>query len=154
MYRLAAVTSEGVTWTLRRNCSVTPRQMGAMLGVLAGLSLAVAGFLWSRGAWMVVPFSVLELLAVAVAFLVYARHATDGEQISVSRGRVVVEQERAGALERSEFAGHTVRIEAPEAAGGLVRVCSGGKSVVVGRFVRPDLRPMLARELRWALRDL
>jgi uncharacterized membrane protein len=154
MYRLAAVTSEGVTWTLRRNCSVSPRQLGAMLGVLAGLSLAVAGFFWSHGAWMVLPFSLLEMLAVVIAFVVYARHATDGEQISVSGGRLVVELERAGTLERTEFSGHMVRIDAPDASGDLVRVRVGGQSIGVGRFVRPDLRPLLARELRFALRDL
>lgn len=154
MYRLASVTPEGVTWTLRRNCSVTPRQLGVLLGVLAAGSLAVAAFFWSLGAWMVLPFSLLELLAVTVAFLAYARHATDGELISVREGHLVVELERAGALDRSEFARHAVRIDAPEMAGDLVRVRGGGQSVSVGRFVRPELRPLLARELRWALGDL
>lgn len=154
MYRLAAVTSDGVTWILRRNCSVPPGQLGAMLGLLAVVSLAVAVFFWSHGAWMVLPFSLLELVAVAAAFLVYARHATDGDLISVRGGRLVVELERGGALDRSEFAGHAVRIDAPESAGDLVQVRGGGKSVGVGRFVRPELRPLLARELRWALGDL
>lgn len=154
MYRLAAVTPEGVTWTLRRNCSVTPGQLALLLGVLVVASLAVAAFFWSLGAWMVLPFSLLELLAVAVAFLVYARHATDGERISVRAGRLVVELERGGALDRAEFAGHAVRIDTPEGAGDLVRVRGGGQAVSVGRFVRPELRPLLARELRRALGDL
>lgn len=154
MYRLAAVTPDGVTWTLRRNCSVTPRQLGSMYGVLGALSLAVAAFFWSRGAWMVVPFSVLELLAVAIAFLVYARHATDGEHINVGRGRLVVEREEAGSLQRTEFAGHMVKIDAPDEACLLVVVRSGGRVLEVGRYIRPDLRPVLASELRRALRDL
>lgn len=152
MYRLASVNTDGIHWVLRRNCSVTPRQLGVMYGVLATGSLAVAGFFWSRGAWMVLPFSAVELVAVAVAFLAYARHAADGERISVSCGRLVVEREDAGRLQRIEFVGASANVEGPTDGQPLVRVRSGGRSFEVGRFLRADLRPMLARELRQALR--
>lgn len=152
MYRLASVTVDGTHWVLRRNCSVTPRQLGAMFGLLSALSLAVAGFFWTRGAWMVLPFSMVELVAVGVAFLTYARHATDGEHISVSRGRLVVEREEAGRLLRVEFAGHAVRVDAPSGHQSLVSVQGGGRSAEVGRYVRAELRPVLAQEIRRALR--
>lgn len=152
MYRLASVNTDGIHWVLRRNCSVTPRQLGAMYGVLAAVSLGVSGFFWSRGAWMVLPFSALELVAVAVAFLVYARHAADGERISVSCGRLVVEREDAGRLQRIELVGASANVEGPTDGQPLVRVRGGGRSFEVGRFLRADLRPMLARELRQALR--
>ena len=152
MYRLASVNTDGIHWVLRRNCSVTPRQLGAMYGLLAAVSLSVAGFFWSRGAWMVLPFSALELLAVAVAFLVYARHAADGEHISVSHGRLVVEREDAGRLQRVEFAGVSVSVDAPREGQPLVAVRGGGRSAEVGRFLRAELRPVLAREMRLALR--
>lgn len=116
------------------------------------MSLAVAGFFWSRGAWMVLLFSVLELLAVARAFLVYARHATDGEHICFSQGRLVVEREDAGRLRRHEWAGYGVRVEDPVDRDRLVTVYAGACAVEVGRFLRPDLRPLLAREIRQALR--
>ena len=57
------------------------------------------------------PFAVLELIAVAVAFLAYARHATDGDRISLLEGRLVVEQETAGQTKRCEFAREWVRVE-------------------------------------------
>lgn len=152
MYRLASVNTDEIHWVLRRNCSVTPRQLGAMYALLAAVSLGVAGFFWSRGAWMVLPFSAVELLAVAAAFLVYARHAADGEHISVCRGRLVVEREDAGRLQRVEFAGASVSVEAPSEGQPLVRVLGGGRSTEVGRFLRADLRPALAREMRQALR--
>lgn len=153
MYCLASVTSDGTHWVLRRNCSVTPRQLGAMYALLSALSLVVAGFFWTHGAWMVLPFSVVELVAVGAAFLAYARHATDGEHICVCRGRLVVELEDAGRLSRIEFAGHAIRVEAPSGQRSLVSVWGGGRSAEVGRYVRADLRPVLAQEIRRALRE-
>jgi uncharacterized membrane protein len=152
MYRLASVTADGIHWVLRRNCSVTPRQLGAMYALLSTLSLVVAGFFWTHGVWMVLLFSVVELLVVAVAFLVYARHAADGEHISLSCGRLVVEQEEAGRLLRVEFAGHAVSVDAPSDRQSLVSVRGGGCSADVGRYVRAELRPVLAQEIRRALR--
>lgn len=153
MYRLASVNADGTHWVLRRNCSVTPRQLGAMFGLLSFLSLAVAGFFWVHGAWMVLPFSMVELLAVGLAFLAYARHATDGEHICVSYGRLVVEREEAGRLQRVEFAGHAVSVDAPSDHQPLVSVRGGGRSAEVGRYVRAELRPVLAQEIRQALRE-
>lgn len=153
MYRLASVTADGIHWVLRRNCSVTPGQLGAMYGLLSALSLVVAGFFWTYGAWMVLPFSMLELVAVGVAFLAYARHATDGEHICVSRGGLVVEREDAGRLLRVEFVGHAVSVDAPSDLQSLVSVRGGGRSAEIGRYVRAELRPVLAQEIRRALRE-
>ncbi len=48
---------------------------------LALFSLLVASLLVWAGAWLVLPFTGIELLAVGVAFVVYARHAVDYERI-------------------------------------------------------------------------
>lgn len=152
MYRLATVTPDGLHWILRRNCSVTPQQLGAMFVLLSVLSLTVAAFFWSQGAWMVLPFSALELLAVAVAFLMYGRRAADGEHISLQNGRLVVEREEAGSLSRVELAGSAVRVDVSADERRLVSLKEGSRTLEVGRFIRPDLRPVLAMELRWALR--
>lgn len=145
---------DGVEWRLRRNCSITPRQLGILYASLCVVSLSVAGFFWTQGATLVLPFAVLELLALAVAFLVYARHATDGECIRLRAAALVVEQESAGRLVRREFARGQVRIAAGENAGALIEVRGGGQSVNVGRHVRAELRPVLAQEMRQALRGV
>jgi uncharacterized membrane protein len=153
-YRLATATAHEVNWWLRRNCSVTPGQLLATFAWLSGVSLGVAGFFWSQGATLVMPFAVLELVAVGVAFVVYARHATDGERISLSlsRGRLVVETERAGRVERCEFDRFGLCVDMPAGERQLVEVRGGGRVVWVGRHLRPDLRPLLVREMRTALR--
>ena len=137
---------------MRRNCSVTPRQLCWMYVSLCSVSLGIAVAFWWQGATLVMPFAWIELLAVGVAFLVYARHAADGERIVLENATLVVELERAGRLQRSEFARDWVRVEPKSAKESLIVVTGQGRSVSVGRFLRPELRSALAREIRAALR--
>jgi uncharacterized membrane protein len=146
------MSEQGMEWSLKRNCSVTPAQLGYLYVSMCILSMGVAGFFWSQGATLVLPFAVLELVAVGTAFLVYARHATDNERIWLAEGRLVVEWETAGRSSRCEFAREWVRVEPRSDAGQLIEVRGGGRSVRVGRFLRSDQRPLLAREIRLALR--
>lgn len=150
-FRLATRSVDGVHWRLRRNCSVTPAQTLALFLSLSAVSMGVALFFWFQGATLVLPFALLELLALGVAFVVYARHATDGERISLTRGRLLVEQEYAGRLERCELSSHGLRVQPPREPHHLVEVRGGARVVRVGRHLRPDLRSQLAREIRQAL---
>jgi len=150
--QLAKVSEDGWDWTLQRNCSVSPAQLGICFLCLSAVSLTVGLFFWFQGAVLVLPFAVLELMALAIAFLIHARHAADRERISVRGGRLVVEVERAGRIERCEFVREWVRIE-PQRHHGLVQVMGGGRSMCVGRFLRADLRALLVRELRQAVRS-
>jgi uncharacterized membrane protein len=152
IFRFATVSGQGIHWFLRRNCSVTPTQLGWMYASLCAVSLGIGLFFWFQGARFVLPFAWLELMAVGVAFLVYARHATDGERISLEGARLVVELENAGKLERAEFRREWVRIEPSADEKSLIAVSAQGRTVNVGRYVRPELRPLLAREIRAALR--
>ena len=142
----------GVQWLLKRNCSVTPVQLMALFMSISVMSLGIATFFWFQGATLVMPFAWLELTAVGAAFMVYARHARDGEKISLQGGQLVVELETAGRLQRAEFNREWVRVEPKDGDGSLIEVSGQGRSVRVGRHVRPELRPALAREIRFALR--
>jgi len=153
-FRFATVSGQGMEWSLKRNCSVTPAQLGYLYASMCILAMGVAAFFWSQGATLVLPFAVLELVAVGAAFLVYARHATDSERISLLEGRLVVEWETAGRSSRCEFAREWVRVEPRPDVGQLIDGRGGGRSVQVGRFLRSDLRPLLAREIRQALRGV
>ncbi|MEO5606384.1 MAG: DUF2244 domain-containing protein [Polaromonas sp.] len=146
-------SQEGVVfWLLKRHCSLTPAQLGWFYLSLCLVSLGVAGFFWLQGASMVMPFAMLELLAVGTAFLVYSRHAGDAEKIMLQGGQLVIELETAGRTQRAEFNREWVRVEPNGGDGSLIEVSGQGRSVRVGRHVRPELRPLLAREIRLALR--
>ncbi len=139
-------------WSLRRNCSLTPAQLMRCYLGLCFLSLTVASLFWVWGARLVMPFAWLELIAVGAALLVYARHARDGEKIILSGPVLVVEREHGGRTERTEFPRQWVRVEPCSGDGSLIEVSGQGRSVLVGRHLRPQLRPALAREIRMALR--
>ena len=145
-------SQQAVQWLLKRHCSLKPAQLGWFYLSLCVLSLAIAGFFWLQGATMVMPFAWLELVVVGVAFLVYARHASDGEKIVLQGGQLVVELETAGRTQRAEFNRDWVRVEPRHGDGSLIEASCQGRSVQVGRHVRPELRPALAREIRFALR--
>lgn len=140
-----------VQWDLRRNCSLTPKQMlGFYLG-LSGVSLAVAGIFWGLGAKLVMPFACLEIVAIGVALLVHARHVTDRDSIRLQGSKLTVERACGPRTERCEFCTEWVRVSPLRGSGSLIELSERGKKVVVGRFVRPELRGQLADEMRWAL---
>ena len=64
-----------------------------------------------------------------------------------------MELEKAGRLERAEFNRDWVRVEPGVDDPALIEVSGQGRRVVVGRYLRPELRPALAREIRRALRE-
>lgn len=152
VFRFATVSGQRIDWRLVRNCSVTPAQLGWMYLSLCVVSLGIATFFWVLGARLVMPFAWLEIVAVGIAFAMYGRHAADGERISLQGSRLVVELETAGKLERAEFDRSWVRVEPKTGDRSLITLSAQGRSVDVGRYVRPELRPALASEIRMALR--
>lgn len=142
-----------VRWVLRRNCSVTPRQLGAFYLSLCVLSgVIAAGFAW-QGAAVVLAFAGIELLAVGAALLVYARHARDGDTLTLSGQWLAVEQACGAHVAHTRFRAPWVSVEPRAGDGSLVEIRGEGRRVCVGRFVRPERRAALAREIRQALRE-
>jgi uncharacterized membrane protein len=78
--------ANGSSLLLKRNCSISPGGMLRVFGLLALASLGIAMGFALAGAWLILPFAGLEVLALGAAFLVHARHATDFERIEVSTG--------------------------------------------------------------------
>ncbi len=96
-------------WTIKRNCSVSPRQFVGFYVSLVLFSLVIAFMPVMYGVWLVLPFTGIELLAVGVAFVFYARHAVDYERIRLFPNRLLIEQVSAEQLTRFEFNPHWVR---------------------------------------------
>lgn len=151
-YRFAEASESSLAWHMRRNCSVTPRQVGAFYGSLCVVSLGIGLGFWLLGAHYVIGFAGLELVALGLALLVYARHATDHETVRLGEQGLVVEREWGGRRERIEFGSGRVRLIEPSGPNGLIGLEGRGLRVEIGRHLRPELRPLLERELRGALR--
>jgi len=141
-----------VQWLLRRNCSLAPAQLLAFYASLCVVSLAIAVICWRQGATLVMPFAGAELLAVGSALLAYARHAADRETIHLQDAALTVERISGSRTERVVFAPEWVRVEPKSSDRSLIELSGQGRRVSIGRYVRPELRRLLADELRWALR--
>ncbi len=139
-------------WVLKRNCSLRPGQLGVFYLSLCVVSLGIAGFFWSRGVRLVMPFAWIELLAVGAALLVYARHAADRERVELTPDRLTVERWHGGREERTVFATDRVRVSGAGPGEPLIVLSAQGRQVNVGRFVRPELRKQLAEEFKSTLR--
>lgn len=153
-WRFARLLDSPAGWRfdLRRNVSITPRQLLAAYLLLCAVSLAVAAGFWLHGAGMVVVFTAIELVALAVALLVVARHAGDREVVTLTARELAVEQRVGPGVTHTRFRAEWVRIEPAADDGSLVELSGEGRRVCIGRHVRPELRPALAQELRRALR--
>ena len=148
----AAGTRQVLQWVLRRNCSITPRQLMTVYLSLSALSLTIGLGFWWHGATYVLGFAGVELLLVGLALVVYARHASDRDTVTLDGRDVQVERHFGRQVERADFRAEWVCIEPAQAQGSLVELTGQGRRVRVGRFLRPELRAALAQELRRALR--
>jgi len=146
--------SAGFSLTLKRNCSISP---AGLLCVFAGLSIASAaigiGFAIA-GARPVLPFVGLEIAALAVAFVLYARRAGDYERIELTDGRLTIEVAEAERLVQYELDPRSARVvlEKNEGYGARVLLRSPGEEVEVGRHLDAPARIEFAGELSRRLR--
>lgn len=147
IFRFATVSGQRIDWKLTRDGSAARVWMG-----LCAMALAMGLLFWMTGGRWNMPFTWLVIVAVGLGCARYGRHAADGERISLQGSRLVVERETAGRLERAEFDRSRVRVEPKTGDRSLITLSAQGRSVQVGRFVRPELRPALASEIRRALR--
>lgn len=152
--RFASWSTDGPQWLFKRNCSLSPAQTLQCVVGLSLLSLLVAGFFWSMGAVWVLPFTVAELSAVTLAFVWYARHATDHERLRLQAGCLLLEWESAGRRQQCAFDRSEVRVEMPDGPAGLIQVTGPGRRVAFGRFVRSDVRAALAQEIHRVVRGV
>jgi uncharacterized membrane protein len=140
-------------WVLKRNCSLSPRQLAAAYALLCAGALGIALVFVLQGIWFVFAFAVLELAGVALALLHYARHALDHEHIALTDHCLLVERVNAGQREAIRLDPSWTRIRLPDnRRRALIQIESRGVRVEVGSFVSEAIRQQVALELRRELR--
>jgi uncharacterized membrane protein len=135
----------------RWNLSLPARTRWRVFGLLATVSLTLALAFVAAGAWMVLPYSVLELGVLAFAFRYLERRAMDWERLTVAGDRVIVERCVGGTRERREWNRPWVRAElAPPRFGSreqLLLRCAG-EQFTFGAALPDEERSAVARELK------
>jgi uncharacterized membrane protein len=109
----------------------------AVLGI--GIGFAIAG------AWLILPFAGLEVIALGAAFVLQARHATDYERIELAEGRLRVEVAEAERVALYELDARGARIEMQ---GAHLWLRAAGKMVRIGRHLDEEARRRFAGELK------
>ena len=139
-------------WLFKKNCSFTPKQVGIFYLAQSTLSLIVASFFLYQGVWLILPFTLLELAVLAIALLIYARHATDYEKIDIRQGELLVETSNAGKVMQFVFNPSWVRVDSVLNSQKLRSINYQGQVLEVGRFIHVSLRKNFLVEFAQALR--
>jgi uncharacterized membrane protein len=149
-----AAPDSGFELTLRRNCSITPRGALAAFALCAAFSLAIAiAFAWV-GAWMVLPFAGIEMVALAAALVAFARHTGDYEALSCRDGMLVLEARCGARQERREWNAAWVRVRERKGRSRYqLALVVHGAAFEVGRHLDDVRRGALALRLKEALRS-
>ena len=138
----------------RQHDSLGTRWRWALFASLCFVSFGLGLGFAALGAWLVLPYSALEMAVLYLAFRWIERHATDWERVSVCGDRVIVEQERAGVRMQQEFNRYWARVEVE--AGGLNRVPRlklrfAGREIAFGEELPVAQRAGVARDLHRVL---
>ncbi len=135
-------------WIFKRNCSFTPRQVGLFYLSQVGFALIVAIFFYARGIWIVLPFTLTVLLILAIALLIYARHATDFESINIDGTELTLQIKNGLKEVRYDWNISWVKINSELNKNDLVTICYQGNECELGRFIHVSQRQSFLEELK------
>jgi uncharacterized membrane protein len=148
----SGVDRSTMQWHMARHGSFVRGCLPGLFVATCVVSLGIGAGLWWLGAPAVLPLAGAELLALCVAFWLCSRHAGDAETITLAEHVLNVQHRFGRLVESADFRAEWVRVEPVHGEGSLVEVSGQGHRMRVGRYLRPELRMALARELRQALR--
>jgi uncharacterized membrane protein len=141
--------------TLRPHRSLGRRGLVLLIGGIAALSFLIGVYFWWLGAWPVIGFLGLDVLAVALAFKLNERAARAFEEVEVSRAAIVIRKVRPdGRAQEIRFNPQWVRLEVEEVEEeGVVRIVLRARDqrVPVGASLNPEDRKSFARAFRAGL---
>lgn len=141
-----------VCFVARRNCSISPKGLIGFFAGIAAVSIVISLVFYALGAWMILPFAGLEILALGMAFVGYARHAVDCERISVGHDRIRVEVCDGDIVSAREFDQGLTRLvvtRAPMRTSLALRV--QGQEIEIGKHLALEERQQLASALEQLL---
>lgn len=139
-------------WHLKRNISISPLNMAYIFVGLGAFSLLIAfGFYWV-GASLVLPFALVEIAALMVAYFYNAIHANDYEKLIVDGNVIQIESKVGFTFTHTELVKSMTRVDTLSHRHEIVHLRQGKKNTYFGNFVHANLRPLLAKKISERLR--
>lgn len=133
------------------NGSLSWGVMKAIFGLMLGFSAVVTAYFCWKGAWLVLPFTGLEMLVLAAGMYLSACWSSTREVITVQANSVIVRRGRRRVSEECRFQRHWAQVLLLRDPAGwypsrlLIR--SHGRSLQVGAALVEGEREQLAQEL-------
>ncbi|MGB2833051.1 MAG: DUF2244 domain-containing protein [Methylotenera sp.] len=157
-----AVSDLGYKIIARPNNSLSPGDAVKLLVAMATVAFVIAFGFARIGAWLVLPFAGLEILAFAYAFYTVYLHSNDFESITIEADRVVVEKKNYKETTTTVFQRYWAQITVRDVGSkkGVVGksglfISSHGNEVEFGRnFINDEQRAELASELKKKLKNI
>ena len=149
----AAESTENAELTIitRPNCSLSFAGRLLFFCVILFFSAIIAvGFAFA-GAWLILPFAGLEVLALGWALYYISCHVNDYECIVIKGSTVTVEVGYHRTVQRMEFQRYWMQvIVLPASIQGRCRIWikAHGQEVELGQFVNDEERLALANQLK------
>ena len=135
----------------RPNSSLTAKGRVYAVVIIAAISLAVALGFSLIGAWLVLPFAGIELLAIGYAFYYIHCHSQDYESIVIEGDQISVEKKSYKAVSKMVFNRYWVKVLLRLTPNGdqMLSLRSHGKEIDFGRsYMTNDQRLELAKQLK------
>ena len=148
--------SSGGAWLLRPTRSMTWPEAKRFIALVALMCAAIGGTFAYFGLWLVMPFSGIEVLAVATAFYLVLRDGERRELVRIDGDKLVIETGARKLEQRYEFNCLWVRVHLSRSRyrhhPTRLFIGTHGRAVELGRFLTDTERDRLSRSLINALK--
>lgn len=134
-------------WHLKRNISISPSHLAFIFSCLGFISLLIGFAFYSMGATLVLPFSLVEIAVLLVAYFYNAIHANDYEKLIVDGNLIQIETKLGFKTHQIQLVRSLTRVETLTHMHEMVHLRQGTKVTHFGKFVHANLRPLLARKI-------
>lgn len=137
--------------TARPNRALSPGSALCVFALVAVVTMLFALGCLLLGAWPVVPFAVVELMAFFLSFRYVWRHGGDYERLSMDDDKILLEMHEPGRDRHMELSGYWTMVLLDYMPDGHCRrlaLRSHGREIEFGRFLNSDERLSLGRQLK------
>ena len=144
------IDSSSYRVTFKPNCCLTAESKRQLVLLLTVIPCCIAIGFAMLGAWLVLPFVGLEIVALSFAFYYVNSHESDYESISIDGNSLVVERGSRQHVSQYELNPYWVTVQRRELANGELQLylLSHGKGIEVGRYLTRKQREVLADQLQ------
>ncbi|OIQ95262.1 hypothetical protein GALL_227400 [mine drainage metagenome] len=146
---------------LRPNNSLLPEDAVKVIVALTIVVLLISLGFMHIGAFFVLPFAGLEVLAIAYAFRIVYLHSSDFESITIVDDSVVIEKRVCEQVSKTVFQRYWAQVVVRDVvrSNGLggrsaIFISSHGKEVEFGgHFINDEERALLVRDLKQTIKQ-